>query len=417
MKVLHISTSDRGGAANAALRLHKALLQEGIDSSFLVLKKFGNSEKTHTFRESFLLNRYHNFWNRLLKETKFNYEQSQLKGQAKGFENYSFADSWFDIRKSKLFQEADIINLHWVAGFLDYRTFFEGHSKKIVWTLHDMNPFTAGCHYSANCQEYLSACQSCPQLAGVKKTDLAPSFFKIKEKGLKKANLTIVSPSNWLSNLAKASSLFRKFPTFCIPNGLDLELFKQSPKAEARKILNLPQDKKIVFFTAQDTTNIRKGFQILYDALPILSDKNIVIYTAGKKAGFSFPTIEIIEAGTINSPQKMALAYSAADLFVIPSLEDNLPNTVLESLACGTPVVGFTIGGIPDMIQNGENGVLVDEISTEKLAKALKHTLANLAQFDSQKIRENCQNKYTTKIQAQNYMNLYTKIIDKNSYV
>ncbi len=413
MKVLHISTSDRGGAANAAIRLHQALLKEGIDSKFLVLKKFKNYSETYKFREAFLLNRSKNFWNRLLKETKFKIEQNSLKGQPKGFEIFSYPDSWFDIRHSKLFQQADIINLHWVAGFLDYQTFFRGHSKKIIWTLHDMNPFTGGCHYSSDCQGFMANCSACPQLSGTNYPFLARKFFEVKKSALESANLSIVAPSVWLSDLAKNSALFGQFPNFCIPYSLDFEIFKRTEKREARQILNLPASKKILFFTAQDTANIRKGFQFLYQALPALKDENLVVFTAGKKAGFSVQNTEIIEAGTIESAEKMALAYSASDVFVIPSLEDNLPNTVLESLACGTPVVGFRIGGIPDMVKNGQNGMLADEISSSDLAKTLHYVLNHLERFDTTKIMENCQKTYAPSVQAQGYLALYEEILQK----
>jgi len=411
MKILQICTSDKGGAAHAAIRLHLALLAQGVNSKILVLKKFKKTPQSYIFRADFLLNRYQNFWNRLLKETKNKLEKSQLEGQPKGFEMFSFVDSWFDIRQSKYFQEADIIHLHWVAGFLDYRSFFQEHSKKIIWTLHDMNPFTGGCHYASDCRNYLTDCSNCPQLKGIRKPNLARQFFQVKQQAFEGTNLHIVSPSKWLFEEAKSSALLGKFSNYYIPNGLNFQEFKATSKKEARQILNLPLDKKIIFFTAQDTTNIRKGFHLLQEALThfekIGNTADLVVYTAGKEGGFSLPKIEIIEAGTITSAEKMALAYSASDLFVIPSLEDNLPNTVLESLACGTPVVGFRIGGIPDMIQDGENGFLVDEISSTKLAQTLHYALQNLIQFDSQKIRANCQAKYAPEIQAKAYLDIY----------
>lgn len=413
MKILHISTSDRGGAANAGIRLHRGLRSKGIESKFLVLKKFKNTDHSYTFRNQFLLNKPKNFWNRLLKESKFKYEQFKLRGQPKGYEMFSFADSWFDIRQSKLFQEADIINLHWVAGFINYPTFFKNHSKPVIWTLHDMNPFTGGCHYSYACQAFEKTCGECPQLLGTQIPTLAQSSLKTKEKALSTTNLTIVSPSKWLSNLASKSHLFKSFPNFCVPNSIDFQVFKKTSQEKARQILGLPQGQKILFFTAQDTDNPRKGFQLLYKALPMLKDENLIVFMAGKKVGFSTTFAKIIEAGTINDPQKMALAYSASDIFVIPSLEDNLPNTVLESLACGTPVVGFNIGGIPDMIIPQKNGILVHEVSSENLAKALHHILNHLDHFDRNQITMDCYAKYALDVQAQAYINIYEKVLGK----
>ncbi len=411
MKILHICTTDRGGAAAAALRLHQALLQQGADSNFLVLKQFKPEiPKSFVFRNDFFLNRINNFWNRLLKQTHWHWERYLLKGQSADYELFTSPNSWFDLSKSKIFQEADIIHLHWVSGFVDYAHFFTNCSKSVVWTLHDTNAFTGGCHYTGTCTQFETACQICPQLQGTKQPFLAKTNFQIKQKALDTVKkMAIVAPSKWLVGLSQKSLLLGRFPHFHVPYSLDLEVFKPYPQAEARQKLGLPLDKKIILFVAQDVANKRKGFHLLAEALQILQKKeNIVVCTIGKKTNLEINNLIIKDLGFINSLQTMAEAYSAADVFIIPSLEDNLPNTVLESLACGTPVIGFPIGGIADMVKDSENGLLAKEVSARILAQTIEIFFER--EFDKIKIRKDAQIRYAHGVQARAYLEIYEKI-------
>lgn len=408
MKILHICTTDRGGAAAAALRLHQALLQQGADSNFVVLKQFKPEiPQSFVFRNDFFLNRINNFWNRLLKQTHWHWERHLLRGQSVDYELFTLPNSCFDLSKSKIFREADIIHLHWVSGFVDYTDFFTNTSKSIVWTLHDTNAFTGGCHYTSTCTQFETACQVCPQLQGTKQPFLAKENFQIKEKALETVrNMAIVAPSKWLVSLSQKSRLLGRFEHFHVPYSLDLEVFKPYSQAEARQKLGLPLDAKILLFVAQDVSNQRKGFHLLSEALQILQKKeNILVCTIGKKTNLEIKNLTIKDLGFINSLQTMAEAYSAADVFVIPSLEDNLPNTVLESLACGTPVIGFPIGGIADMVKHHENGLLAEAVSAESLAETIEVFFEK--EFDKTEIRKDAEIRYAHTVQAKAYLEIY----------
>ncbi len=411
MKILHICTTDRGGAAAAALRLHQALLQQGADSNFLVLKQFKpETPQSFVFRSDFFLNRINNFWNRLLKQTHWHWERHLLKGQSADNELFTLPTSWFDLSKSQIFQEADIIHLHWVSGFVDYANFFTNCSKSTVWTLHDTNAFTGGCHYTGTCKQFETACQICPQLQGTKQPFLAKKNFQIKEKAFETVRkMTIVAPSKWLVGLSQKSRLLGRFEHFHVPYSLDLEVFKPYSQAESRQKLGLPLNKKILLFVAQDVSNPRKGFHLLSEALQILQKKeDMMVCTIGKKTNLEINNLIIKDLGFITNLQTMAEAYSAADVFVIPSLEDNLPNTVLESLACGTPVIGFPIGGIADMVKNEVNGLLAKEVSGESLTKTIEVFFEK--EFDKTKIRKDAEIRYAHTVQAKAYLEIYNKM-------
>lgn len=425
MKILIVNTFDTGGAANACLRLHQGLLKEGIDSHVLLNNKSKNIAFTNVLKPKKLK---HNLLEklkyksiRILKELKLiGVKQSKqyrfIKSRDTRLELFKFPNSNFDITKYDLYKDSEIVNLHWVANFLDYKSFFKKNTKPVVWTLHDMNPFSGGEHYT---EEYLGIDESgFPVKRNISEEELLVSKknIAIKIQSLSKVdNLTIVTPSEWLANEAKKSEVFKGFPIYCIPNGLDAEIYKPRDKDYSRELLNIPKDKKVVLFVADSISNNRKGFIFLKKAFEQLANANLVLCAIGSKNSNLESLNNIIELGSIQDERLMSIAYSAADVFVIPSLMDNLPNTVLESLMCGTPVIGFPIGGIPDMIQDGENGFLTKEISVSSLLETLNKFLNSSETFDINKIRENAVKKYDQKIQASNYIKLFESILKESS--
>jgi glycosyltransferase involved in cell wall biosynthesis len=223
--------------------------------------------------------------------------------------------------------------------------------------------------------------------------------------------MTIVSPSQWLFKLCSNSLLLGRFTNICIPYGVSIDVFKPTDKEKARQALSLPIDKKIILFTADSLTDKRKGFAYLITALRMLEQGDTVLCTMGK--GYVTTDLPVCNLGFIFDEHQIALVYSAADIFVITSVEDNLPNTVMESLACGTPVVGFDTGGIPDMVRNYETGLLAEA----KNAFDLKEKIYWLLMHDKERTemginsRRIVEQEYMLTIQAAKYIELYRKVL------
>tara|TARA_R110002050_G_scaffold229148_3_gene364740 strand:+ start:1442 stop:2716 length:1275 start_codon:yes stop_codon:yes gene_type:complete len=420
LKVLIVNTYDSGGAAKACFRLADGLKSNGIDISILLkrnnsatidaevlkplpipvlqhikLKILGQLVKLRLIDKSKLLS----------KEDQFTRERPE------GLELFTFPDSAFDITTSDSYKDADIINFHWVSDFLDYSSFFSKNTKPVVWTLHDMNPFSGGEHYE---EEYIGIDENGfpkKRVLTQKEREVFKSVKALKMKSLHKVhNLTLVSPSQWLGDICKASDVFKDLQVKCIPNSLNTDIYNLMGKNEAREFLNIPLDKKVILFVAESLTNHRKGFVFLKRAVEYIDNSDVVISVVGKnKANLNFENI--IELGMIKDEVKMSMAYAAADVFVIPSLMDNLPNTVVESLCCGTPVIGFPIGGIPDMIVNGENGLLTSEISVKALVKTLEEFLSHIEDYDRETIHKEAIKKYSLNVQANAYIDLFNTIL------
>nr|WP_314835935.1 glycosyltransferase [uncultured Flavobacterium sp.] len=426
MKVLLVNTYDKGGAANSCKRLHLGLLLEGTTSKLLLKYKQNNWLQSFCFEQPqktlSLLDKVENKVKRILKELKLynaqnvskNAERFFINNRLTGLEMYSFPNSDFDITQSDFYDEADIVNLHWVANFLDFQTFFEKNKKPVVWTLHDMNPFTGGEHYM---EEYLGIDENgFPVKRYLSKEELriAKENLAIKVNALSNIeNLTIVAPSQWLAEQARKSEVFKDKPVFCFPYGLDSDIYKPRGKNYSREIMGIPNEKKVILFVADSIDNNRKGFVFLKKAFEKLANSDLVLCAIGEKNNALEVIENVYELGSIYDERLMSIAYSAADVFVIPSLMDNLPNTVLESIMCGTPVIGFPVGGISDMIQDGENGFITDRISVDSLVETLNKFLDNPSCFNEKDIRQNAVKKYDQKVQSEKYINLFNKILDK----
>jgi glycosyltransferase involved in cell wall biosynthesis len=424
MKVLLVNTYDKWGAANSCLRLHNGLLKSGVDSRVILRHKEKNIsftdvlkpciQVTSKFQRVKIKFRVILKKRKVLKQKPASENELFLRNRPKGLEAFSFPNSKFDITNSEPYNDAAIVNLHWVANFLDYSSFFKKNKKPVVWTLHDMNPFTGGEHYL---EKYLGIdTLGFPIKRNMSEEELriAKKNILIKTQALSNVdNLTIVAPSQWLAEEARRSEVFKNFPVFCIPYGLDSEIFKPRDKNYSRNLLGIPKDKKVILFVADSIDNSRKGFVFLKNALEHVSDQNLFLCTVGAKNNVIDTTENVLELGAIYDERLMSVAYSAADVFVIPSLMDNLPNTVLESIMCGTPVIGFPVGGIPDMIQDGVNGFITEEISVESLVKTINKFLNNPSCFNEIEIRHDALNKYDQKVQSQRYIDLFNNILNK----
>jgi glycosyltransferase involved in cell wall biosynthesis len=258
----------------------------------------------------------------------------------------------------------DVLYLHWVAGFVDYDALFGALPSRttVVWQLHDMNILTGGCHYDQGCGKYRNGCGGCPQLGSTDPEDLSRQIWKRKQSvfnALEAKRLHIVALSHWMLDLVKASPWLSRFPVTLIPNGIDVDEFAPRDRCFAREMLGLPQAAQVVMFISDELTNLRKGVSFLSEALLGMAQAgNLFLVTVGRGKPPETGSIPCLHMDSVENNRWLSVIYSVADLFVIPSVQDNLPNTVLESMACGTPVVGFDVGGIRDLVHSGRTGQL-----------------------------------------------------------
>jgi glycosyltransferase involved in cell wall biosynthesis len=318
---------------------------------------------------------------------------------------------------------ADIIHLHWITKAFVGINDIPRLNAPIVWTLHDMWPFTGGCHYDLECGRYTTGCGRCPVLGSKKTGDLSAQLLSRKRKAWQELNLTIVSPSKWLADCARKSELLHDFRTEVIPNGIDLVHFRPFPKAEARAALSINPVKKIILFGAMSPTDdSRKGFTQLQAALQILAEKNsgasLVIFGAPQPDTAPEGILPTQYIGQLESDQDLARLYSAADVFVAPSAQDNLPNTIMEALACGTPCVAFQVGGIPDMIHHTSNGYLAAPGDSEDLARGIDWVLEDTYRWNrmSENARSTTVENYNLADIAGRYKALYSEILDSRGH-
>lgn len=410
MKVLHITSSSKGGAGIAALRLHDALIQNGVSSAFMspnltidfdneiVVDAFFKYNKPSVLKKIRI--KLENYFFSSKRHHTIHYFES-IKGKMQ-FEMATLPFSSFRLQDHPLVQEADIINLHWMGGLLDYPSFFKDCQKPMVWTLHDMNPFQGLFHYK---NDELQNAKIIGDFDGKMKKIKGAAILQIK-KGV------IVTPSKWLLEEATKSGVFSHFIKECIPNSIALDIFKPQDKNVLRKEYSINNDDFVILFVADNVKNDRKGFDLLIEALSYLETMSITVMAIGKGKIPEVSHLKIIHLGEINSVGEMAKYHALADAFVLPSREDNLPNVMLEAFACGTPIIGFPIGGILEHSKLNLTGVLAEEISGFALAKAIQFFYETKANYKSEAIRKYAEDNFSQKKQADAYRKVYDKVLN-----
>ena len=420
MRVLIINTSERiGGAAIAAHRLMEALKNNGIKAKMLVRDKQTDQISVVQLKKS--------WW----KVWQFIWERIVI-WKANRFKKHNLfavdiANTGTNISALPEFNQADVIHLHWInQGMLsltDIRRIIES-GKPIVWTMHDMWPFTGICHYASDCDKYTKECHYCPLLFKGGKKDLSYRTFEKKRKLFDGANITFVACSRWLEGMAKQSELLKGQTITNIPNAINTNLFKPRNKKQAREKCHLPQDKKLLLFGSVKITDKRKGIDYLVEACKILASqdpglsKQLGVVVFGKQAEqyaslFPFP---IYPMNYVSNEKELVDIYNAVDLYVTPSLQDNLPNTIVEAMACGIPCVGFNVGGIPQMIDHLHNGYVAQYKSSEDFANGIYWTLTDP---DYPSLAEQACRKavthYSESAIAKKYIDLYNKVTGRNA--
>ncbi|MGE5329740.1 MAG: glycosyltransferase family 4 protein [Deltaproteobacteria bacterium] len=414
MKTLIINTYDGdGGAARSAYRLHKGLQSIGINSQMLVQYKKSDDQSVISLYKRFSM---------IFSKIRAHIDRLPLKVYPNR-KKFMWGLAWLPVTFKAIVGhlKPEILHLHWIsAGFVNVK-YLAQIKQPIIWTLHDSWAFTGGCHIPFECKSYQNSCGKCPQLGSNINIDISNWVWRRKAKYWKNINLTVVTPSKWLADCARASSLFRNMRIEVIPNGLDLKIYKPVEKSIARNILNLPQDKKLILFGAMSSTSdLNKGFYYLQEALQYLvqqgMNESIEVVVFGNSSKEVEPQIgfKTYYLGNFNDDYTLALLYSAADVFVAPSIQENLSNTVMESLACGTPCVAFNIGGMPDMINHQENGYLARAFEADDLEEGISWVLADNERLNrlSKKAREKAEREYNIEDIARRYSKLYNELSD-----
>ncbi len=411
MKILHLTTSFV--QQSAGYRLHRGLINLGLDSHVLVGFKGVNDSTVHGAESS---------WTNKAANLKNLVDQLpvRLYPQRTGL---IFSPS---IVPDRMISKIDkfnpsIVHLHWICGGLIRIETLKKIKRPIVWTLHDSWAFTGGCHIPYNCKNYHENCGKCPTLKSKTDHDLSRFILLRKKKSWQDLGITIVTPSTWLRDCVINSNLFANSRVEVIPNGIDVIQFKPIDKNFARRRLSLPNDKKIILFGAiNSTSDPNKGFKYLKQSLcylkeqKILNNTDLVIFGGGESIDIQELGFKVHSKGRIHDDDTLKLLYSAADVFVVPSLSENLPNTILESLACGTPCVAFNIGGIPNLIDHKNNGYLASPFNSVDFAMGIQWVLSDekRAKILSSNSREKILKEFNIVNIAYRYGELYNSICD-----
>ena len=418
MKVLLVNTSERtGGAAVACKRLMEALGKQGIDARMLVRDKQSDLPEVTGLglgRWSLL---WKFVWERIVIWKANHFKKNNLF-------SVDIANTGTDITKYPAFQEADIIHLHWInQGMLSLKNLEHIFSsgKPVVWTMHDLWPATGICHHPRECDHYETHCHNCPLLLyHGSKHDLSYRTFEKKLKLMQGKQVTFVACSQWLQGMAEKSALLQGQHIHSIPNPLNLDIFKPKDRQGARQRLSLPTDKKLLLFGAVKATDKRKGIDYLIKACKTLVKQNPALKEQIGIVSFGMMSeglrrvlpFEVYPQGYVTDDDTLTDIYSAVNSYVTPSLEENLPNTIMEAMACGTPCVGFNVGGIPEMIDHQVNGYVADYKSADDLAKGMLWILnhKNIPELRQQAVQK-VQRCYEEGVVVQQFIQLYQNLL------
>jgi glycosyltransferase involved in cell wall biosynthesis len=409
VKILHLATRDTGGSFKATYRLHKALQTLHINSDLLLAYKehsYPLSEHIHAYKPHEI-----HWWKRTNFSLRYrfdNYRKRQILQQfTQKYEVFSFPQTVYRLHEHPLVQEADILHLHWVADFIDYPSFFQHIQKPIIWTLHDQNPFLGGLHYELDLQntydEFLQKTES--------------ELRKIKQQSLEHfTNFHIVATSQrMLENCQNAQVFSPKTQYHLIPCGLDTETFTEINRKDARKSLGLPHDLPIILFVAESVENKRKGFNYFAKLMQNMDNKHVNFCIVGKGSEVHIPATrnKVFRFAFVEDEAQLARIYAAADLLVVPSLQEAFGYTVIEAFACGTPVVAFDCVGAMDNMRDHADLFLARTGDSTELTKKVTYLLENKAILQTwrSKVRAISIEQYNQMHNAQMYAKVYQKAL------
>jgi len=417
MRVLFTNaTTVKGGAARASIRNYNALKRAGLNVQFATNQKSKTQSEYTLFRHSWLKQKYHQLISRI--------ERKAIRKYVKDGFGYWSLSKWnrYNVQSGLNSHDVDLIHLNWINdNFLSIGE-IEKINKPVVWTFHDMWAFTGGCHYSGSCNGYISGCKTCPAVIESTSKNLTKHAYNSKEKAYSGLNLTVLCPSSWMAEKAKESGMFNSnVAIHVIPNCVDTNIYKPQKQDVLVDELKLTSGKmRILFGAINSLSDERKGGKYLIEVLkriessfPTLVDEiELLVFGTEKSEQLKQLPFNVTFLGYVRDEDLLAKIYGVADLFLVTSQEDNLPNTILESLACSTPVVAFNIGGIKDMIRHQENGYLAIPFDVEDYVNGV---VSLLKHKHIQEIRTVCRetvlDHFSVEVVASQHIDLYTEIL------
>jgi glycosyltransferase involved in cell wall biosynthesis len=407
LNILHISATDNvGGSGRSAYRIHRALKQHGHESRMLVSYRtmpdpdVGMIWRTQPYR---------------LADYACSVLTDALSLQ------YLYFPSSFRLRRDPWFHQCDVLQLYNIHGkyFSHSALPLLSHDRPVVWRLSDMWPMTGHCAYSYDCKRWLTGCGECPIVHDEPRlrTDRTAFLWRTKKNIYDRSRIHIVAPSRWIADLAKRSPLLERFPIHWIPNGLDTHIFRPIDKRVARELLNLSLDERVVLFSAVETTAERKGGHILTELFSKLAHQatgatRVLIVGNGAEQWKNALALPVTTRDLVRDDTLLAAIYSAADVFAYPTLAENLPNGILESMSCGTPVVAFDVGGVADAVRPGQTGFLTPPKNLDDFVAKIVTVLSNdrLRSEMSARCREIAAAEYDAELQCSRFEDLYESI-------
>jgi len=419
MNVVLLNTSEyTGGAAIAANRLMKALINNGIQAKSLVLNKQKNDENVISAQSSFFKRQAAKFYFLWERWVIFVYNRLSRKNLFR----ISIANTGFDVSNHPLMKDADVVHLHWInQGFLSLQGLQKiiNLGKPVFCTLHDMWFFTGICHHARECNHYQTQCHTCFYLNKAGQHDLSSQIFNRKKTIVQSGKIVFITCSQWLKNNAEKSALLSGQKIVAVPNPINASLFQPMDKLLCRKKLYLPNDKKLILFGAVNLSDERKGIHYLIQATDFLSTKGkpneieIVIFGKSTMDLSAHTAFKINYLNFLSNEDDLVALYNSADVYVTSSLDENLPNTIMESMACGTPCVGFKTGGIPEMIDHRINGYVAEYKNAQDLADGIYWILNEADYRDlSNNARKKVKTCYSEEIIAKQHIDLYKHLLD-----
>lgn len=364
MKVVHISTTDYGGAYKAAARISESMNICGIDSEVLI--------RTKKYRETVGIEIFTNLFQKIYSKAKN--LLNLLMSRREVISDYIGTD----ITEHPLVKEADVVILHWVNSFVSYGIVekLQKLDKPVLWVMHDMWLFTGGCHVDQYCGGYEHQCGNCPLIRSKRQNDVSRKNFLRKIKMFNQSEIVLVGPSSWILSEASKSKITCNLRMLRIPNPINTEIYRPiSNSKELKSKYGISEGKKIILYGAVNATGDRnKGYYYLLEALKRIDRNKYTVVIFGNKDRDSIveEIVDTVFMGYIQDEQTLIELYNLADVFVAPSQQENYPNSVLEASACGTPVVAFRIGGIPDIVSHKGSGYLAPYCDIEELAAGIR---------------------------------------------
>lgn len=415
MRVLHLSTFDiRGGAARGTYWLHQALARRGVDSRMLVGRKYSDDPAVVEPP-----NRFH----RLTNAMRGRLDVLPLSGYRKTEQSY-WTLGWLPHRidRAVAAHAPDIVHVHWTGGGFMSVDALRHLPYPIVWTLRDMWAFTGGCHYTAGCERYSSGCGRCPQLRSTEERDLSRRMWLHKQAAWRGMDLWLVPISSWLADCVHNSGLFAHTPVEVIPNGIDTGCFRPFATAASKAEWRLNPERRHILFGAIDATDdVRKGFHHMVAAVRLLADagwsdrSELVVFGGTAPDSLSGLGIPIRSVGKVTDDMALARLYSACDVMVVPSEQEAFGKTLVEAMACGTPVVAFDSGGPADIVEHGRTGYLARPFDVGSLAEGIVWCIEDEARNAAlgERARGRARREFEIDVVAERYQDLYSQILTR----